>query len=160
QSRSQQPNPERGQGKQRPLLLFYLVMTSPKARFRFGQDLLVRLTIPAILVGCQENTPPESPAGQAHFVTIQYVCGRNFDVGNEDSVSLSVRFEVAGGESGDLLLPARSAVDTPSMTRLTTWTSGAVQISMVGNAPVKADNVGTACPAPNPPFPEPQASMG
>src|SRR5262249_37873191 len=97
---------------------------------------------------------------QAHFVTIQYVCGRNFDVGNEDSVSLSVRFEVAGGESGDLLLPARSAVDTPSMTRLTTWTSGAVQISMVGNAPVKADNVGTACPAPTPPSPDPQASMG
>ena len=118
---------------------------------------LLRILIAAGLLGCQESTPPETPAGESAHVTLRYVCARNFDVGNGNPTAVTVRFEVGvGGEIGDLVLPPRAATDTPSVTRLTTRTSGRVRVS-VGDTPA-ADAETTAVPCP--PLQQPQASVG
>lgn len=109
------------------------------------------------LLTCQENTSPETGSPQAEQVTVAYVCGRNFDIGNGNPTAVTVRFDVAGtGENGELTLPA----GPPSLTRLTTATSGAVHLSVAGAAAGEASNGGVSCPAPDPAYPEPQATIG
>jgi hypothetical protein len=94
-------------------------------------------------------------------VSVTYVCGRNFDLGNADSTEITARFEVQGTrEAGELLLPAAIDAGTPRKTRLTTVTPGAVTVSVGGVVAGSADNSGAECPPPNPAPPEPQATVG
>jgi hypothetical protein len=52
---------------------------------------------------------------------VAYVCANEFDLQNPGPTALTVQFEVAGtSERGELLLPPRSAANTPSTTRLIT----------------------------------------
>jgi galactose oxidase len=136
-------------------------MISPQTPFRSRLRIQAHALAVAALLGCQEATPPESPAGEAARVTARYVCGDNFEIGNGNPAAVTAHFEVAAsGESGDLLLPAGAADDTPSLTRLTTRTGGAVRVSVEGTPAADADNTGGSCPRPDPPLPEPQASIG
>ncbi len=122
---------------------------------------LALLVAAAALIGCQEGTPPEGPGGEAALVTIEYLCGRNFDIGNGNLAAITVRFEVEGtGESGELSLPARAPGGPPTRTRLTTRASGAVHLSVDGADAGTAENAIVTCPAPDPAFPEPQATVG
>jgi hypothetical protein len=78
-------------------------MASPKAPIHLRGRLLVRALPAVALLGCQESTPPETAGGAATEVTLRYLCGRNFEVGNGNPTSITVRFEVAGsGEAGEL----------------------------------------------------------
>ncbi len=113
------------------------------------------------VIGCKGSPSgdpgPTGTAGPAPAVA--YVCANDFDLQNRSPTALTVHFAVAGTtEQGELLLPPRSASSTPSTTRLTTLSSGALQVSYLNATIPPVDNAGTAC-APSP-RQEPQASSG
>lgn len=113
--------------------------------------------VSASLLTCQENTPPDTGGNSVDRVTITYVCGRNFDIGNANLAAVTVRFDVVGtGESGALSV----APGEMSPTRLTTVTSGVVRLSVDGVEAGEATNGGVACAPPDPAYPEPQATVG
>ena len=113
-------------------------------------------------IGCQDTAPPSqtSPSGRASpSVAVAYVCANDFDLQNLSPTALTVQFAVAGtAEQGELLLPPRSAGSTPSTTRLTTLSPGALQVSYPDAAIPPVGNAGTACPPS--PRQEPQATSG
>jgi hypothetical protein len=119
------------------------------------------------IVGCQGPPPSESsPPGQASqtgraspALAVAYVCANDFDLQNLTPNALTMQFAVAGtSEQGELLLPPRSAENTPSTTRLTTLSSGALQVSYSSAAIPPISNAGTTCPPS--PRQEPQATSG
>src|ERR1044071_9711246 len=117
-------------------------MQPAKAPYQYRRRIIHAVAASALLA-CQESTPPDTPAGESAYVTLRYVCARNFDIGNGNPTPVTVRFEVGdGGEIGDLLLAPRPAADTPSVTSLTTRITGHVHVS-VGDAPA-ADAENTA----------------
>ena len=113
------------------------------------------------VIGCQGSPSGEpGPTGTASPApAVAYVCANDFDLQNRSPTALTVHFAVAGTtEQGELLLPPRSASSTPSTTRLTTLSSGALQVSYLNATIPPVDNAGTAC-APSPRL-EPQATSG
>ena len=105
------------------------------------------------IIGCQG--PSSSEPGPAPAVA--YVCANDFDLQNSSPTAVTVQFAVAGtSEQGELLLPP--AGNTPSTTRLTTLSAGALQVSYANAAIPPVDNAGTACPPS--PRQEPQATAG
>jgi galactose oxidase len=119
------------------------------------------------IISCQG--PPASepnPPGQASqtdraspALALAYVCANDFDLQNLTPTALTVHFTVVGtSEEGDLVLPPRSAATTPSTTRLTTLSPGALQVSSPGAVIPPVGNAGAPCP----PIPrqEPQATSG
>ena len=115
----------------------------------------------AAALTCQDVTPPETPPSPASSVSVSYVCGRDFDIENANESHVTVRFEVAGtGEAGELSLAGRPDTAPASQTRLTTLTTGAVQLSVDGEGAGGADNAGTTCPTSSPAPSKPQASAG
>ncbi|MDZ4805830.1 MAG: galactose oxidase-like domain-containing protein [Candidatus Eisenbacteria bacterium] len=113
------------------------------------------------IIGCQGSSSGEpGQSGQAGPApAVAYVCANDFDLQNSGPTALTVQFAVAGtSERGELLLPARSAVNTPSTTRLTTLSPGALQVSYSNAAISPVANKSDACP--QSPRQEPQASSG
>ena len=113
------------------------------------------------VIGCKGSPSGEpGPTGTASPApAVAYVCANDFDLQNRSPTALTVHFAVAGTtEQGELLLPPRSASSTPSTTRLTTLSSGALQVSYLNATIPPVDNAGTAC-APSP-RQEPQATSG
>ena len=113
------------------------------------------------IIGCQGSPSGEpGPTDTASPApAVAYVCANDFDLQNLGPTAQTVHFAVAGTtEQGELLLPPRSAGSTPSTTRLTTLSSGALQVSYSNAAIPPVDNAGTAC-APSP-RQEPQATSG
>ena len=119
------------------------------------------------IIGCQG--PPASdpsPPGQATqtdraspAVAMAYVCANDFDLQNLTPTALTAHFAVVGtSEQGDLVLPPRSAASTPSITRLSTLSSGALQVSTPGTVIPPVANTGTACQPSS--RQEPQATSG
>ena len=110
-------------------------------------------------VGCQDTVKPGSPEGGVGDITVSYLCGNHFVLGNQSHRTVTVYYAVLGtSEDGELILPA-SAENVASTTRLITLQSGSLQIS-AGNE--KADPVAhgaTACPPPAPTA-QPQATLG
>ena len=90
---------------------------------------------------------------------VAYICANDFDLQNLSSTALTVHFAVAGStEQGEPLLPPQSAGSPSSTTRLTTLSSGALQVSTSNAVVAPVANSGTAC-APSP-RQEPQATSG
>jgi galactose oxidase len=116
----------------------------------------------ALLAGaaCGRDTTPPEPAGiDPSLVAIEYLCGRTFQLGNGNPEAVTIAFEVVGtGEAGELTLPA--AGSGPSVTRLTTLTSGSVRLTYDGVSIDEVSGSGTICPSPSPAPPEPQATAG
>src|SRR6476660_4597277 len=123
----------------RPLDPFYwLIMTRR----------LAAVCLACTLISCSGPSSDPSSTGQANQATqtdkstavaVTYVCGNDFDLQNLNPTSLNVKFAVIGtSEQGELLLPPRSSASVPSTTRLTTLSSGGLQVSYPGavGAPV------------------------
>lgn len=110
-------------------------------------------------VGCHDNVRPGPPEGGLSQVTVTYVCGNDFDLGNQSSLSLTVRYLVGGtSEQGELtLLPGSLGVE--STTRLTTLHRGPLQITHGDDEVPPVDNPGTSCPPSTQPL-QPQATEG
>jgi galactose oxidase-like protein/glyoxal oxidase-like protein len=116
---------------------------------------LAAACLACVIIGCQG--PSSSEPGSVPAVA--YVCANDFDLQNPNSTALTVQFAVDGtSEQGELLLPPRSATNTPSTTRLTTLSPGALTVSYSNTAIPSVANAGTACPPS--PWQEPQASSG
>ena len=126
-----------------------------------AQRLAAACLVCAVL-GCQDTAPPSqtSPSGRpSASLAVAYVCANDFDLQNSGSAALTVHFAVTGTtEQGELLLPPRAAGSTPSTTRLTTLSSGALQVSYSNASIAPVANSGTAC-APSA-RQEPQATSG
>ena len=81
------------------------------------------------LIGCRGSPSGEpGPTDTASPApAVAYVCANDFDLQNLGPTAQTVHFAVAGTtEQGELLLPPRSAGSTPSTTRLTTLSAGAL----------------------------------
>lgn len=114
-----------------------------------------------VIIGCQDSTRPTPGDPDPSLVSVGYVCGNRFDVTSANEVPLTVGFEIgAGGEVGELALPARGVGGTASVTRLIALTAGDLQLSYQGRSIAAATNTGTSCPPPTPTVPEPMASQG
>ncbi len=133
----------------------------------FGVLATQRLAVACLacaVIGCQgsssgEPSPPSQTDTASPAPAVAYVCANDFDLQNLSPTALTVQFAVAGtSEQGELLLPPRSAGNTPSTTRLTTLSAGALQVSYANAAIPPVDNAGTACPPS--PRQEPQATSG
>jgi hypothetical protein len=113
------------------------------------------------IIGCQGQSSSEpGQSGQAGPApAVAYVCANDFDLQNSGPTAITVQFAVTGtSERGELLLPPRSAVNTPSTTRLTTLSPGALQVSYSNAAIPPVANESDVCP--QIPRQEPQASSG
>src|SRR4051812_22196732 len=148
------------------------LVTTTCARERYtlvAAQRLAAVCLACAIIGCQgpsgsEPNPPSqatqtdrSSAGAAVLLT--YVCANDFDLQNPTDTALTVNFAVAGtSEQGELVLPPRSAESTPSTTRLTTLSAGALQLSTSGTVIAPVANAGTPCPPRA--RQEPQATSG
>jgi hypothetical protein len=146
--------------KARPLDPLCWIISSPR---------LAAVCLAFTLISCQGPSSDSSTSGQASQATqtdkvsaavaVTYACANDFDLQNFSPTSLSVQFAVTGtSEQGELLLPPRSAENIPSTTRLTTMSSGDLQISYPGAASAPVGNTRTTCPPT--PRQEPQATLG
>ena len=119
------------------------------------------MTLLVTLAGCQDSTPPSPGGVDPSAVSVAYVCGNRFDLTNGSAAAVTVGFEVpAGGETGELSLPARPADGTPSVTRLITLTTGRLRVVQDQRVIGEAANSAIACPPPPATAPEPGASQG
>jgi hypothetical protein len=81
---------------------------------RLAATLLVLAT-----VGCQDRVPPGPADSGLSQLGVTYVCGNDYDLQNQSSLAMTVRYAVLGTlEDGELVLPPRAA-GTESTTRLT-----------------------------------------
>jgi galactose oxidase len=110
-------------------------------------------------ISCHESAPPGPAEGGLRQLIVTYVCGNDFDLQNQSSLELTVRYSVMGTpEQGELALPPRSA-DTESTTRLTTMQRGPLELSSGEEALPPINNPATTCPPPASAI-EPQATLG
>jgi hypothetical protein len=124
---------------------------------------LARWLIPACLAGatisCQDPLKPGPPGGGVVPVVAAYVCGNDFDLQSLGATALIAHYAVAGtSEQGELVLPPRSAENTPSTTRLTTLQRGTLKVSYRNEEIDSVGNAGMACPPDS--RQEPQATSG
>ncbi len=118
----------------------------------------VLLTVAA--AACESSVKPDPPPEEADGISAVYVCANDFDIESESDVELTVRYHVVGSsEAGHLILPARAAETTPSITRLTTLRTGSLQLSSGIEETAAVPNIGTPCP-PQEGLPEPQSREG
>src|SRR3954462_9133308 len=134
------------------------ILTSRYARGRYtiiAAQRLAAVCLAGAIIGCQgppgsESNPPSQASHRASpgpAVLLTYVCGNDFDLQNVTATALTVNFAVADtSEQGELVLPPRSAESTPSPTRLTTLSTGALQLSTPGTVIAPVANAGTPCP--------------
>ena len=110
------------------------------------------------LLSCRDDVRPGPLESGLSQVTLRYVCGNDFDIQNQSSAALTVRYTVLGAaEDGELLLPGHG--ESEAATRLTTLHRGTVQISDGDQASSPVSNLATACP-PSPSATQPEATAG
>src|SRR5688572_25699692 len=118
------------------------------------------VALAAAATGCDNALKPDPPGGLSALVSAVYVCGNDFDIQSHAAGEMTVAYQVAGtAEQGELLLPAHTSETIPSTTRLTTLSTGALQLSSETGATAPVPNDQASCP-PETDNPEPQASLG
>jgi hypothetical protein len=120
-----------------------------------------RLAAPLLslaVAACQDTVKPAPSESALDQVTVAYLCGNRFELRNQNPPEKLVHYNVLGtAESGDLMLPAGSST-APSITRLTTLTRGALQLSSGDERSEPVNNGSTPCPALS--SQQPQAETG
>jgi galactose oxidase len=112
----------------------------------------------ATALGCHDSPPPGPPESGLSQLTVTYVCGNDYDLENQSSLPLTVRYAVLGtSEDGELVIPAPSPAG--GTTRLTTMQRGALQISSGDAVLPPVNNSATSCPPPASAH-QPQATQG
>ena len=97
-------------------------------------------------LACRDTVTPETHAGAPTEITVSYLCGNDFAIGNASSQTTTVHYVVLGTtESGDLLLPSGSA-GVPSVTRLTTLARGSLRVSTSEGVFQAVENTSRPCP--------------
>ena len=91
---------------------------------------LTSILLPLFAAGCQDTARPGAIELGLDQVTATYLCGNRFELTNQSSSEKLLQYLVVGtAESGEVVLPAASSTGA-AVTRLTTLTSGPLQISI------------------------------
>jgi galactose oxidase len=107
-----------------------------------------------ITAGCREASRVGPAEAGSIPVSVTYVCGNDFDLGNQADAPLLVRYAVLGtSEAGELLLPPAEE-GSESTTRLTTMHGGAVQVGYESEVLQPVANGAVACAPVKPSTPE------
>lgn len=110
--------------------------------------------------GCDNGLTPDPPGESAAPVTATYACGNDFDLHSRSAVQLVVEYRVAGTpETGELILPPRPSDSTPSTIRLTTLSTGTLELFSGSEKVASEGNAGIACQPPATDL-DPRASLG
>lgn len=120
---------------------------------------LIAAFLACATISCQDTLKPNPSGGGVASISAAYVCDNDFELQSLSPTVLTARYAVAGtSEHGELLLPARSAESTPSITRLSTLHRGTLQVFYRNEEIAPADNAGVACPPEL--MQQPQATSG